>query len=207
VARQLLTELPMRRMPRKSEIFGRRETTTMGAVFLACALVLSAVVASAIPLNITVDSNGNLLNTTGVASKSQYGQQNNNPNSNLAFLNQEIGRWNSNYNPDLALSSPLALNVGNIGDTRTYNALAGYNYVVFHFGNETAGSPGGWWQAFHLGGQSHLFTTPALGGQSVAGFSSARYFGVSQVPDGGATLVLLGAALGVLEMARRRLYR
>jgi VPDSG-CTERM motif len=193
-------------MPRKRKTFGRRETTRMGAVFCGFALVLSAIVASAIPINITVDSNGDLLNTSGVASKSQYSQKNNNSTSNLDFLNQEIDRWN-NYNPDLPLSSPLALSVDSIGDTQTYNTLAGYDYVVFHFGNGSAGSPGGWWQAVYLGGQSDLFTTPAVNGQSVGGFSSARYFGASQVPDGGATLVLLGAALGIVEIARRRLCR
>jgi hypothetical protein len=81
----------------------------------ALATALSAVGALAVPLNITVDSAGNLLNGTGVARKSEYGQQNNNPNSNLAFLNQEISFWNNASGSDLPRAiGPVALNDENL---------------------------------------------------------------------------------------------
>ena len=59
----------------------------------ALALASAAITASAIPIptNITVSNNGTQLNVSGVAKKAQYGQQNNNPTSNLVFLNKEIG--------------------------------------------------------------------------------------------------------------------
>src|SRR5687767_12858916 len=115
---------------------------------------LAATVASAVPINITVDTSGDLLNVVGIASKTQYGQGDNNPDSNLAFLQTEIGYWNDNNNPDLPdAEGPVALNIGSIGDAGSYTTVAGYDYVVFHFGNGGAGSPGGWWQAFYLGGQ------------------------------------------------------
>ena len=170
----------------------------------ALALALAAITASAIPTNLTVSNNGTLLNVSGVAKKAQYGQQNNNPTSNLVFLNKEIGFWNGAFNPDLTTAnSAAALSVDGIGDTSSYNAVAGYNFVVFHFGNGAAGgSPGGWWQAWNLNGLGGTFTVPTVGGAPVGGFSSARYY--NPVPDGGATLILLGAAFGVIAAVRRK---
>ena len=167
--------------------------------------------ANAIPINITVSSTGALLNGTGVANKTQSGQGNNNPTSNLNFLNAEISLWNGEFNPDLAAAiGPEALNDGNIGDKQSYSAVAGYDYVVFHFGNGIQGSaksPGGWWQAWYLNGDGGAFNVPSVGGQSVGGFSSARFYNPhinNNVPDGGTTAMLLGAALGVIGMARRK---
>jgi VPDSG-CTERM motif len=172
----------------------------------ALALASAAITASAIPIptNITVSNNGTQLNVSGVAKKAQYGQQNNNPTSNLVFLNKEIGFWNEAFNPDLpTANSAAALSVDGIGDTSSYNAVAGYDFVVFHFGNGPAGgSPGGWWQAWHLSGLGGTFTVPAVGGAPVGGFSSARYY--NPVPDGGSTLSLLGAAFGVIAAVRRK---
>jgi len=84
----------------------------------------------------------------------------------------------------------------------TYSASAGYDYVVFHFGAGPAGSPGGWWQAFYLGGTEGSFTVPTVGGRSVGDFSSARFY--NPVPDSGSTVMLLGTALLVLGVASRR---
>jgi VPDSG-CTERM motif len=154
-----------------------------------------------------MSSTGDLLNGSGVANKTQYGQQNNSPTSNLNFLNTEIGFWNgSNPPPDLlAANGPVALNVQSIGDTSSYNAVAGYDYVVFHFGNGPAFGSAGGWQAWYLGGLRGLFTVPIVGGASVGGFSSARYYNPTvSVPDGGATLMLLGTAFGLIAAARRR---
>ncbi len=83
-----------------------------------------------------------------------------------------------------------------------YNAVAGFDYVVFHFG----GSRGGWWQAFYLDGDGGTFNLPIVGGNPVGGFSSARYYNPhSSVPDGGTTVMLLGTAFGVIAVARRKI--
>jgi protein with PEP-CTERM/exosortase system signal len=178
------------------------------AIFVyALILALSAITANAIPTNITVSNTGNLLNGSGVASKAQYGQQNNNPTSNFAFLNKEIGFWNGALNPDLPTANrAAALSVDGIGDTSSYNAVAGYSFVVFHFGNgDAGGSPGGWWHAWYLNGLGGTFIVPAFGGASVGGFSSAHYYSPHvSVPDGGATVMLLGAAFAVIAAARRK---
>ena len=66
--------------------------------------------ASAVPINITVDSAGNLLNTIGIADATQYGQQSNNSDDNLAFLKIEIGNWNGvPLSPVLPAAGTLAL--------------------------------------------------------------------------------------------------
>jgi hypothetical protein len=176
----------------------------------ALAMALFAVRAVAVPLNITVDDAGNLLNGTGVASKYQYGQKNNNPTSNLAFLNSEIELWNAVIPPltpsILPLANgPVALNKENLSGS-SYAAVAGYDYVVFHFGAGVAGGedPGGWWQAFHLNGIGDSFDLPRVGGWSVGDFSSARYYNPHvNVPDGGTTAMLLGLAIGGMAVASR----
>jgi hypothetical protein len=93
------------------------------------------------------------------------------------FYDREIGTatpasdfWNGAFDPDLpAAVGPVALNVESIGDTSSYNAVAGY--VVFHFGNGKAGgSPGGWWQAWYLDGLGGTFTVLTVGGASVGAF-------------------------------------
>jgi hypothetical protein len=144
-----------------------------------------------------MSSTGDLLNGSGVANKTQYGQQNNSPTSNLNFLNPEIGFWNgSNPPPDLlAANGPVALNVQSIGDTSSYNAVAGYDYVVFHFGNGPAFGSAGGWQAWYLGSR-RVIHCPHRRWCIRRGFSSARYYNPTvSVPDGGATLMLLGTAL------------
>ena len=99
---------------------------------------------------------------------------------------------------------------GNPGGTFGFTGVSGaFDYVVLHFGNgQTGGSPGGWWQAFFIGGENLsalTFTVPTLNNESVGGISSARFFdgaGIT-VPDGGMTLILLGAALSGIALMRR----
>jgi VPDSG-CTERM motif len=175
-------------------------------LLLLCSLAtaLSAMTAGA--FNITVDSLGNPLNGTGVANKSQYGSGNSNPTSDLNFLLNQISLWNGSPNvpevPSLLDSQLGPPRVGASYDItgNSYTALPGWQYVVFHFGNgQAGGSPGGYYQAWYLGGNGGTFTVPSVGGKPVGGFSSARY-----VPDGGSTVMLLGAALGVIAAARRK---
>ncbi len=179
----------------------------MKRAILVCGLVsaLLAITASAVPINLTVDSTGLPLNGSGVANGTQYGQGNNNPTSNLDFLNNQIDLWNlSDPDPDLPPAiAPVALNVGSI-NAESYTAVAGYDYIVFHFGKGQA-KDGPWWQAWYLNGEEAEFSLPTVDGQEVGGFSSARYFNQhTAVPDGGATLMLLGGAFGAIAIVRRR---
>lgn len=190
---------------------------------IVAAGLLPAVV-QAVPIDITVNSAGALLHTVGIADVDQYkattgGTQNNNATANSAFLSAMIGNWNSAYNPDLPAAGALALEIGNIGgQTTPYNLLSGYQYAVIHFGAGNAGggqvSPGGWWEAIYLGGDSLTLNLPQVPTtdnrgrttlKNVGGFSSVRYFGTTHVPDGGATLALIGLGIAGLGVARRKL--
>lgn len=180
-----------------------------------------AVAVNATPINITVNDAGSLLNTIGIADSSYYTSKvppprTNNPADNFAFLNVEIGYWNAKNNPDL----PTAVSPVNAFDLtgNSYTSIAGYDYVVLHFGTGSASpkSKGGWWQTFFLDGQGGFeFNRPTVGGGLVGGFSSARYFNVHpetisfrhNVPEAGATVGLLGLALGGLVIASRRMKR
>lgn len=179
------------------------------------ALCLFSLGASAAAVNITVDSSGNLLNGAGVANSTQYGQGNNNPGSNFAFLQAELVNWNGVNNPDLpaAVYAISSDNEDDLSDASSFTALQGYDYVVFHFGAGPAGggqvSPGGWWSAWFLDGLGGTFSKPKVGGKNVGGFSSARYFNGTtpppppEVPLPG-TLGLLGLGLVGLGAVRRR---
>ena len=76
-----------------------------------------------------------------------------------------------------------------------------YSYLFAKYDGPNAGS-----EVWYVGGMSGIITIPAFGlaGQNY-GLSGWTLFGpgVPGVPDGGATVMLLGAALGALGMARR----
>jgi hypothetical protein len=163
------------------------------------ATALSAVTAGAIPLNIT---EGPL----GYVSRSQYDSwvgPGSNPFNDVLFLQREINLWNGPPDPtDLQSvysgSGPvgaIAANVENINlSTPYYDTLQGLLYVVLHWG----GAGGGSYQAYYLGGEGGRVYAPS-GASSAYSLSSARY-----VPDGGATVMLLGAAFSVIAVARRK---
>ena len=76
-----------------------------------------------------------------------------------------------------------------------------YSYLFAKYDGHNAGS-----EVWYVGGLSGIITIPAVGlaGQNY-GLSGWTLFGpgVPAVPDGGATVMLLGAALGALGIARR----
>jgi hypothetical protein len=80
-----------------------------------------------------------------------------------------------------------------------------YSYLFAKYDGPNAGS-----EVWYVGGLSGIVTIPAQGlaGQNF-GLSGWTLFGpgANGVPDGGATVMLLGAALGSLGMARRFLKR
>jgi hypothetical protein len=85
--------------------------------------------------------------------------------------------------------------------------LTGFDFAVLHYGSGPGGTPGGGVELFALNGASE-FTFPDIGTGSNGrgGFSSLTLFkGVSKtVPDGGSTVMLLGGALGLIAVARRK---
>ena len=78
-----------------------------------------------------------------------------------------------------------------------------YSYLFAKYDGPNAGS-----EVWYVGGMSGIITIPALGIPGYGhqyGLSGWTLFGpgVPQAPDGGTTVMLLGAALGALGMARR----
>lgn len=193
------------------------------------AFAATAISASAVPINITIDAAGALLNISGVANKAQYEAAvlagdplNTTPASNPSdvedFLDGLIGRWNAvlpALSPVLPASGAFIAGAptdDNLGDAGSYSGPSGYQYAVIHYGGGAAGgqgaSPGGWYSAYYLGGAAlDIASLPQVGGESVGGFSSIRYFGTDNgggVPDGGSTALLLGFGTLGLALAARR---
>jgi hypothetical protein len=73
-----------------------------------------------------------------------------------------------------------------------------YSYLFAKYDGPNYGS-----EVWYVGNLSGIITIPATGGRY--GLSGWTLFGPGggQVPDGGTTVMLLGAALGALAMARR----
>ena len=87
--------------------------------------------------------------------------------------------------------------------------LGGYDYLFLHWG----GHGGGWEQVYYVGGLSGLyeFDQPTKAGDNsdtIGGLSFYSFYGPNpprNVPDGGITVLLLGAALSGLGLIRRKL--
>jgi hypothetical protein len=135
---------------------------------------------------------------TPLLDSSQYAQKTGGTDNSLASnwkLLQSI--------PGLDLSAP-----GTIYDvplsSYTFVPPGGDRYAVLHYGAGPAGgggvSPGGYWQVVGVYDGGTIPTTATLpNGQRVGALSSFR-----GVPDGGSTVMLLGAALSVIAVARRK---
>ena len=85
--------------------------------------------------------------------------------------------------------------------------LTGFDYAVLHYGSGQGGTPGGGVEFFALNGASkYTFPDNGTGPNGNGGFSSLTLFkgDRSSVPDGGSTVMLLGAALGLIAAARRK---
>ena len=97
-------------------------------------------------------------------------------------------------------SLPNALLPGAVtGHGTTINLGAGvYSYLFAKYGGQNDVS-----QVWYVGNLSGIVTIPALGPRGHALTLWKLFPPGGQVPDGGATVMLLGAALGALGMARR----
>lgn len=110
----------------------RSSIKSLALVFVTASALVSA---RASVINVTVDSSGVLYNGVGVANKDEYGYPNNNPDSNLGFLNTVLGNYNTFNNPDLGpAAGPVGANFDSLGGVNSYTTIGGYDYVVFHYG-------------------------------------------------------------------------
>jgi VPDSG-CTERM motif len=99
------------------------------------------------------------------------------------------------------LPSPATLALRGTGTTIDLGATAGvYDYLFAHYG----GPGGGTAEVWFVGDLSGMITIPAtgFGGYGLSGWALFTAPG-GAVPDGGATVMLLGAALAAIGVARR----
>jgi hypothetical protein len=182
----------------KTSIIRTNKLALLSAVFCAVTLVFSHN-ASALAITGDVQELG----------KVQYGID----SDRLIYVNHLIGmalgttnsangqtyvRSNNNFGP-----LPTAVLAGSVsGTSRTIDLGTGlYSYLFAKYNNASAGSV-----VWYVGNLSGSITIPAT--WSGSGLSGWTLFGTGGgVPDGGATVMLLGAALGSLGMARRYLTR
>ncbi len=82
--------------------------------------------------------------------------------------------------------------------------LTGFCYAVVHYGAGPGGTPGGGVAFFQITNNLDTFPQTGSGPNGFGGISSVDLFRcMAGVPDGGITVMLLGAALGALGIARR----
>ena len=107
-------------------------------------------------------------------------------------LGQTFTRSNNDFGP--LPTAVFALN----GTGTTIDLGSGlYSYLFAKYDGPNYGS-----EVWYVGNLSGIITIPAMGGRY--GLSGWTLFGPGGgVPDGGTTVMLLGAALGALGMARR----
>jgi hypothetical protein len=109
-----------------------------------------------------------------------------------------VTRSLNNFGP---LPSPATLALRGTGTTIDLGATAGvYDYLFAHYG----GPGGGTAEVWFVGNLSGIITIPAtgFGAYGLSGWALFTAPG-GAVPDGGATVMLLGAGLCVLGIARR----
>lgn len=173
-------------------------------LFVAVLLAIPAFLPSvkAVPINITT-SGGALVSAAPKSDLGDFGDA-----TVLNWLTADVLSYNSITAS--SLGSPISV-LGQIGQTSgtggnsiTLN-VTGFSYLFLHWG----GQGGGWAQAFYVGNSagSFNFNNSLVGtGQnpSVGGLSFYSFYNSNNVPDGGSTVMMLGAALSGLSLVVRR---
>ena len=130
--------------------------------------------------------------------------------SNLFRLETVVENYNSQKSvnllalPNLVGATQLSSNVVGTG------GLLGFDYAVLHYGKGSGGiGQGGGVAFYYLNGASEAtFPSIGTGPNGLGGFSSLTLFKqndpATSVPDGGTTVMLLGTAISVIAVARRR---
>ena len=102
-----------------------------------------------------------------------------------------------------ALPGPATLSLRGTGTAINLGVQGTYDYLFAHYG----GPGGGTVEVWFVGNLSGVVHIPQIGfGHGLSGWALFGTGG-NGVPDGGATVMLLGAALGVIAVTRRFLAR
>ena len=108
----------------------------------------------------------------------------------------QVTRSMNDFGP---LPGPAALAQRGTGTTVNLGTQGTFAYLFAHYG----GPGGGTGEVWYVGNLNGMITIPANGfGHGLSGWALFTAGGVG-VPDGGTTVMLLGAALGTLGLVRR----
>jgi hypothetical protein len=134
-----LKKLPLLQIYKITSMNTTRSFSSKSLGLTLVALLAGLTTANASVINVTVDSAGALYNGVGVATKDEYGYDNNTAESNLGFLNTVIVNYNTFNNPDLpGAVGPVGADFGSLGGVNSYETIGGYDYVVMHYGTGEA---------------------------------------------------------------------
>lgn len=132
---------------------------------------------------------------------------NNSPTSNFNALVSDVARYETFTSTNLP--DPIFAGFGDFAPGTV--SLTGFDYAVLHYGRGSGGAtPGGGIVFYYLNGMTGNFIFPSigLGPNGFGGLSSIRLFAGTPsapppVPEGGATLMLIGIGLAGLVLVRR----
>ena len=160
---------------------------------------LTAGFATPTPLNITM-SGGTMVIAAPKSDIGNYGDA-----TVYSWLTADIAAYNSFTSSSLPTSviDPFLTKISSgFLDGAENILLSGGDYIFLHWG----GKSGGWEQAFYIAGLNGTFSfTPPPGGHpAVGGLSFYSVYGAN-VPDGGTTAAMLGGALTMIGLIRRKL--
>ena len=98
-----------------------------------------------------------------------------------------------------SLPGPATLALRGTGTAVNLGTQGTYDYLFAHYG----GPGGGFAEVWYVGDLSGAISIPGIGfGHGLSGWALFTAAG-GAVPDGGATVMLLAAALGALDIVRR----
>ena len=160
---------------------------------------LSASVATPTPLNITM-SGGSTVVAAPKSDIANYGDA-----TVFNWLSADIAGFNSftgSTLPTTVVNPFLTKVASGFGGGAENIILSGGDYIFLHWG----GQGGGWEQAFYIAALTgtYTFAPPPGGNPAVGGLSFYSVYSAG-VPDGGTTAAMLGGALTVIGLIRRKL--
>jgi hypothetical protein len=178
----------------------------MNLKFILLAICVGALMplAQATPVNVTV-SGGSPVVAAPSSDLGNFGDA-----TVFSWMVNDVAAYNSIASTTYGAPSNSGALIGQTGGGGNSISLdvSGYQYLFFHWGGSQL-QPGGWAQLFYVGDSSGSFTfdnsaitvneTPAAGG-----ISFYSLYGTN-VPDGGSTVMMLGAALSGLGVVARRM--
>jgi hypothetical protein len=175
----------------------------LGLIVSLCFFALCSI-ANAIPIYLLPGNADIAKNGTG-----DGGANANDDTSNLSRLEMVLS---GPLNPALPanLPMPILANTLDLGSNVVgAGGLTGFDYAVLHYESGKGGTPGGGVELLYLNGASQFaFPDNGTGSNGFGGFSSLTLFkgdhSSKTVPDAGSTVMLLGAALGLIAAARRK---